>query len=238
MKDGKYETITEIFDDKSIRAIGIIGNVNEAKSNLIYHCIKTLLGKFNDKIYSYGLHMDVNGVTKINMVEELESISNSFIFIDEYASLFSLSNRRQVEKFEITMRSIFQHKFNNTVIICGTPHNFNKFLSGLLQILIFKQCRLEDFIQRSSPQQAVASFSPAGLHFVEKGSAILKVPKHVALIYNVAKSDSKWSEVIIPHEIEYDSKLLLCQDIRIPKTTTLKQDKVANKLSNKLSNKL
>jgi hypothetical protein len=215
MRNGKYETVMEVFDDKSIRAIGIIGDINQAKSNLIYHCMKEYGKTFVDKVYSYGLHMDVKNVTKINMVEELEGISNSVIFIDEYASLFSLSNRKQVEKFEATMRTIFQHKFNNTVIICGLPHNFNKFLSGLLQVLIFKQCRLEDFIQRSSPQQAVTAFSPAGLHHVEKGSAILKMPKDYALIYDVTKSDSKWSEVNVPYEKEFDSKTLLCQDIRV-----------------------
>lgn len=217
MKNNKYEKVTEIFDDKSIRAIGIIADINQGKSNVIYHCIKEIHRKYEDKIYSYGLHLDIDGVTKINMIEELEGISNSFIFIDEYTSLFSVKNARQKEKFEATMRTIFHHTSNNTVIICGLPHNFDKFLSGLLQVLVFKQCRLEDFIQRSSPQQAVSSFSPAGLHFASKGSAILKMPKNIALIYEVANPASKWSEVEIPYEKDCDTKALFCANIRVPR---------------------
>ena len=217
MNNGKYENLLEIFGDKSIRAIGVIADINQGKSNTIYHCIDEMARAYEDKIYSYGLHMDVPGVTKINSVEELEGISNSTVFLDEILSLFRLSNQRQKEKFEATMRTIFQHKFNNTVVICGVPHNFNKFLSEILQVLIFKQCRLEDFVQRSSPQQAVTAFSPAGLHHVEKGSAILKIPKDWALIYDVTKSDSKWSEVQIPYMAQYDSKALFCAEIRRPK---------------------
>jgi hypothetical protein len=226
MRNGKYENVLEIFEDKSIRAVGIIADINQGKSNTVYHCIDALRQTYEDKIYSYGLHMDVESVTKINMVEELEGISDSIIFIDEYASLFSLSNRRQVEKFEATMRTIFQHKFNNTVVICGLPHNFNKFLSGLLQILVFKQCRLEDFIQRSSPQQAVAAFSPAGLHHIEKGSAILKIPKDWALIYDVTKPDSKWSEVQIPYLANFDSKALFSAEIRRPRTDLIDESRL------------
>jgi len=230
MKNNKYETVTEIFEDKSVRAIGIIADVNQGKSNTIYHSIKELHRKYEDKIYSYGLHLDIDGVTKINMIEELEGISNSFIFIDEYQSLFSVKNARQREKFEASMRTIFQHKWNNTVVICGLPHNFDKFLSGILQVLVFKQCRLEDFIQRSSAQQAVASFSPEGLHLVSKGSTILKMPKNVALIYDVAKPTAKWSEVEVPYEKDCDTKALYSAETRVPRSE-ITDEKINARLS-------
>jgi hypothetical protein len=216
MKNDKYESVLEIFKNKKIRAIGIIGDVDQAKSNVIYHCIKNLHEKYQDKIYSYGLHLDIDGTTKINSIADMEAISDSIIFIDEFPNLFSLNNRRQLDRFENTMRQVFHHTSNNTVVICGLPHNFNKFLSGLIQIIILKQCTLEDFIQRSSPQQAIASFSPAGLHYTTKGSELLKMPKNVAIVYN-RTATTKWSEVQVPYEKEFDSKDLFCKEIRVPK---------------------
>lgn len=210
-----YKELADIFSP-DVRAIGIIADVDQGKSNVIYHCIKALQARYDVSIYSYGLHMDVKGMLKINSINELESIRNSVIFLDEFASLFSLNNARQKEKFEKSMRMIFQHTANNIVVICGLPHNFTKFLAGLLQIIIFKQCTLEDFIQRSSPQQAVASFSPAGLHHVSKGSEMLTMPKNIALIYDRI-AVKKWTEVKVPYESETDSKALYNQVILKPK---------------------
>lgn len=228
----KIESVEEIFNDTTIRAIGIIADVNQGKSNTIYHCIKALQNKYKVNIYSYGLHMDVAGMYKINSINELESIHDSVIFIDEFPSLFSMNNARQKEKFEESMRKVFQHTSNNIVIICGLPHNFTKFLAGLLQVIVFKQCTIEDFIQRSSPQQAVSSFKPQGMHYVGKGSEMLTMPKNIALVYN--KMDTpRWTEVEIPHEKEFDSKEIYCKPILRP----LMVDKITNKLNNKVGNK-
>lgn len=220
----RINSVEELFSDPSIRAIGIIADVNQGKSNLIYHCIKTLKAKYNVNIYSYGLHMDIEGMYKINSINELESIHDSVIFIDEFPTLFSLNNHRQKEKFEESMRKVFQHTSNNCVVICGLPHSFTKFLAGLLQIIVFKQSTIEDFIQRSSPQQAIAAFRPQGLHYVGKGSEMLTMPKNIALVYDKMNTP-KWTEIEIPHEKEYDSKELYCKPILNPRTPT----KIKNK---------
>jgi len=211
----KIENVEEIFDDPTIRAIGIIADVNQGKSNVIYHCIKALKAKYKVNIYSYGLHMDIEGMMKINSINELESIHDSIVFLDEFPSLFSLNNARQKEKFEESMRKVFQHTSNNVVVICGLPHCFTKFLAGLLQIVVFKQCTIEDFIQRSSPQQAIGSFRPQGLHYVGKGSEMLTMPKNIALVYDKMNTP-KWTEVIVPHEKEFDTKELFCKPILNP----------------------
>lgn len=209
----KYNYVEEIFDDPSIRAIGVIADVNQGKSNVIYHCITQLTNKYEDSIWSYGLHLDIPGMLKINSINEMEQVRDSLIFIDEFPTLFRLSNRRQVEKFEETMRKVFHHTSNNTVVIAGLPHNFNKFLSALLQVVVFKACTLDDFIQRSPVQQAVASFSPSGMKRVDKGSTMLDMPRDVALIYNRTRTP-RWSEVTVPYHPEFDSKALLCNPIR------------------------
>lgn len=196
----KITSVEDIFSDPSIRAIGIIADPNSGKSNTIYHCIKALQANYTAKMYAYGLRVMFEGVQRINSIEELEKITNSVIFLDEFPSLFSLSNRRQTEKFEESMRKIYHS--NNIVVICGLPHNFNKFLSSLLNAIIFKQCTLVDFIQRSPAERIIASFSPATGSHIQKGSRMLTMPKDTALIYD---GDHYW-DVDVPYVEEGDAK--------------------------------
>lgn len=196
----KITSVEELFNDPSIRAIGLISDPNQGKSNTIYHCIKAIQAKYNATIYAYGLRVMFDGVQRINSIEELERITNSVIFLDEFPSLFSLNNRRQVEKFEESMRKIYHS--NNIVVICGLPHNFTKFLSGLLNAIIFKQSTLVDFIQRSPAERIIASFSPAIGSSIQKGSRMLTMPKDVALIYD---GEHYW-DVDVPYIEEGDAK--------------------------------
>jgi hypothetical protein len=194
-------TIEELFTDESIRAVGLIADPNQGKSNTIYHVIKALQKKYTAKMYAYGLRVMFDGVQRINSIEELECITNSVIFLDEFPSLFSLNNRRQKEKFEESMRKIYHS--NNIVLICGLPHNFDKFLSGLLNSIIFKQCTLVDFIQRSPSERIIASFSPAMGSRIQKGSRMLTMPKDVALVFD---GQHYW-DVDVPYVKEGDTKL-------------------------------
>jgi hypothetical protein len=196
----KITSVEDIFSDPSIRAIGLISDPNQGKSNTIYHMIKALQAKYDAKMYAYGLRVMFEGIQRINSIEELESISNSVIFLDEFPSLFSLSNRRQKEKFEESMRKIYHS--NNIVVICGLPHNFDKFLSGLLNCIIFKQATLVDFIQRSPAERIIASFSPAIGSMIQKGSRMLTMPKDVALVFD----GSHYWDVDVPYVQEGDAK--------------------------------
>lgn len=194
------KSVEDLFSDPSIRAIGIIADPNTGKSNTIYHCIKALQARYNAQMYAYGLRVMFDGVQRINSIEELEKITNAVIFLDEFPSLFSLSNHRQLEKFEESIRKVYHS--NNIVVICGLPHNFNKFLSSVLNAIIFKQCTLTDFIQRSPAERVIMSFSPAIGSAIQKGSRMLTMPKDVALIFD---GDHYW-DVDVPYIEEGDSK--------------------------------
>lgn len=194
-------SINELFTDPSIRAIGLIGDPNNGKSNVIYHCIQALQANYETKMYAYGLRIMFPGVQRINSIEELESITNSVIFLDEFPSLFSLNNARQREKFEESIRKIYHS--NNIIIICGLPHNFTKFLSGILNAIIFKQSTLVDFIQRSPAERIIHSYSSSGGSLVQKGSRMLTMPKDVALVWD----GSHYYEVTVPYVKDGDSKL-------------------------------
>ncbi len=191
--------ITDLFKDPSIRAVGVIADPNQGKSNAIYHCINAL--KYRAQIYQYGLKVWMPDVQAINSIEELEKITNSVVFIDEFPTMFRLSNRRQVEHFEESMRKIYHS--NNIMVICGLPHNFNKFLSGLLNAIIFKQCTLVDFIQRSPAERIINSYSSAGGSQVQKGSRVVTMPQGVALVWD----GKHYYEVDVPYIEGCDTKL-------------------------------
>jgi hypothetical protein len=200
MKENRIQNVQDIFNDPSIRVIGIAADPNQGKSNLIYHLIEVFKTKYqNVKMYSYGLRVQVEGVRDIHTIYELENINNSVIFVDEFFDMMNMGNRKQAERAEKTLRTIYHS--NNIMILCGLPRNYNKFVSGMLQACIFKQSTLEDFIQRSTLQQCMMAYS--GGFQVTKGQYLLKMPKNVALVWMGGKH---FDEVEIPYEEYGDTK--------------------------------
>jgi len=204
LSDGKFRCLMDILEKPDIRSIGVLADVHQGKTNLIQRAIKEIGDKYEAKMYSFGLPTYNAGVTKINSIEELEKINQAWIFIDEFPSLFSLSNRRQVEMFERSMSLVFQASVNNRILICGHPHSFNKFLGSLLQVMIFKQITLSDLVQRSPTQRVIASYSSDMGSIVKKGSRVLAMPKNVALVYDTVTGH--YSEVPIEYNKETDTK--------------------------------
>ena len=82
--------IRNVFDGPKI--IAVVGDVNSAKSNLLYWFLDELkkIGTFN--LYTYGLRSKIKDAVKIYSVDELERIRDSIIFIDELMSLWDLDN--------------------------------------------------------------------------------------------------------------------------------------------------
>lgn len=196
----RIKELDDIFKDPSIRVVGIIGDPNQAKSNTIYHLINVLKHKYDGvNIYAYGLRSKVEGVQDIHVVAELETIRDSVIFIDEFYDFLRMSNRKSAEKAEACLRTIYHQ--NNIIILSGLPHNFNKFVSGLLQAVIYKQCLLEDFVQRSSVQQFISAYS--GGFEVHKASEVLSMPKNIGLVW--IKGEHEY-EVDIPYIEAGDTK--------------------------------
>jgi hypothetical protein len=174
----KIESVVDLFQDKSVRVIGICADPNAGKSNLIYDTIQKLQERYDAKIYTYGLRAYVPGTQVIYSVEELEKIHNSIIFIDEFYSLFELTNRKKTEQVEKSLRLIY-HK-NNIMVLCGLPHNFNKFISGMLNAIVFKACTLVDFINRSYVQRVAFSYKNDAI----MGQSTMSIPKDEAVIFD------------------------------------------------------
>lgn len=184
--------IENLFEKPGV--IGLIGDVNTAKSNLLYHIITILSKKNKFNLFSYGLRSEVFG-TKIHSVEELEKITNSVVVIDEVMTLWDLNNRMAKRQIENTLRLIFHN--NNVLIICGVPDNFRKFIAGKLDYVIFKQVTIADFVNGCRVKRVLTNYKGN-----ELGSNVLNLPKNEALVFD----GSHYSKINVPYYPKYDSK--------------------------------
>ena len=183
--------IEDLF--KKPRILGIIGDANSGKSNLIYNLVSKSREKHNFKLYTYGLKYDI-GDTKIYSVEELESIRNSVIIVDEFFSLFDLEDRKKRNMIERTLRLIFHN--NNVLLICGLPENFKKFISNKLNMIFFMKCALGDFINGSRVKSICLSYRGD-----ELGSSVLNLRQSESILFN-----GSFTKLNIPYLKRYDSK--------------------------------
>ena len=180
---------------KAPKLIGLVGDANEGKSNVIYWTIKALREEYKFKLFSYGLRVNIVGEQKIYSVEQLEIIHNSIIIIDEFASMFDIDDRKEKKQIEQTLRLIFHN--NNVVMLCGVPENYKKFIASKLDAVIYKRCALGDFINGSRIKKV--AFNYRGY---ELGAAVLNVEKEKAIVYD----GQFYHKVSVPLVPEGDTK--------------------------------
>lgn len=188
-----HDKITDLF--ASPKLVGMIGDANTGKSNLLYFIIKALRAKHNFDLYSYGLRVNIVGEQKIFSVEQLEVIHDSVIIIDEFASMFDIDNRKEKKQIEQTLRLIFHN--NNVVLMCGLPENFKKFIASKLDAMIYKRCALSDFINGSRVKAVAMNYRG-----YELGAAVLNLEADRAIVYD----GTHYHKVEVPYLPESDTK--------------------------------
>lgn len=188
----EQEKLIDLF--KTPKLIGLVGDANEAKSNLLYFAIQTMQGKYNFKLYSYGLRVSL-GEQKIYSVEELEVIHDAVIIIDEFASMFDVDDRKEKRQIEQTLRLIFHN--NNVVLLSGLPENYKKFIASKLDAIVYKRCALKDAINGSRVKQVMYNYRGA-----ELGAAMLNVEKNKAILYD----GTHYTTVEVPYVESLDTK--------------------------------
>lgn len=188
----EQDRLLELF--KTPKLIGLVGDANEAKSNLLYWTIKALKERYNFRLYSYGLRADLQE-QKIYSVEELEVIHDAIIIIDEFASLFDVDDRKEKRQIEQTLRLIFHN--NNVVLFSGLPENYKKFIASKLDAILYKRCALKDAINGSRVKQVMYNYRGA-----ELGAAMLNVEKNKVIMYD----GTHYVNVEVPYMEDHDTK--------------------------------
>lgn len=185
--------IKELFKEPKI--IGIVGNVNEGKSNLIYFILNELnkIGSFN--LYAYGLRNNLKQANNIYSVKELEQIKDSVIVIDEMTTLWDLEDRKKRKQIENTLRLINHN--NNIVLLSGVPENFKKFISSKIDIFLFKKVLFSDFINGSRAKNIVLDYKGN-----ERGTEVLNLNVNEVLIYD----GNHYDKVGVSYMKEFDTK--------------------------------
>jgi len=191
-----YNSTKKVLDLMSKPCIiGVVADVNQGKSMLLYQLIEEAKKEHKFNLYYYGLRKDLSLGTRIYSVEELENIRNSVVIIDELSSLFNLDDRKVKSSTENTLRLINHN--NNIVILCGVPENFKKFISAKVDYYLFKKCTIADFINGSRVKNVVNSYRGE-----EKGSAVLNISIGEALLYD----GKHYSRIITKYNPSYDTK--------------------------------
>jgi len=194
--------IPRLFDSPKI--IGACADVGMGKSNMIYamlHYLQTTYKFTNKNLFTYALPISV-GQQMIFSVEELELIENSVIFLDEFYLFLNLDDRKRVKQLAETMQRI-QHA-NNVLVLCGLPHNFNKFVSSQCAVKIYKQTTIKNLINGSPMKDVIAAYNGA-----EKGSTVLRLQHNQALIYGLlgeGTGNAHYTLTNIPYMKEFDVK--------------------------------
>lgn len=185
--------LKEVFNKPKI--IAVVGDVNEAKSNLLYYLLEGIKVYGEFKLYTYGLRSKIKGAVRIYSVKELEEIKDSIIILDELMSLWDLDNRMAKKLIENTLRLI--HHNNNILIICALPENLKKFICGKVNEWFYKKCTLSDFINGSRAKRVCEEYKG-----VELGSSVLTMEKGEALYFN----GKHYFKIDVPYLKKFDSK--------------------------------
>jgi len=184
--------VIKLLDKPKI--IGVCADVNAGKSMLLYNIIEDLKD-YKYTLYTYGLRLEVPNATQVYSVAELESIKNSIIVIDELSSLFDLDNRKVKKQIENTLRLINHN--NNILILCGVPENFKKFISGKIDIMIYKKTTIADLINGCRVKNMLMNYKG-----MERGTEILNLDIDRALVFD----GTHYTKFKVKYYEKYDSK--------------------------------
>lgn len=188
-----HKKLLNLFD--SPKLIGIVGDANSGKTNLIVWILESLMKSNTFDLYTFGLRVNIVNEKKLHSVEQLESITNSLIVVDEFPTMIDIENRKQKKEIESTLRLIFHN--NNILVLCSVPESYKKFVASKLDAVIFKKCALGDLINGSRVKTLATNYSG-----YEKGAAVLNVPNNMALLYD----GSFYYKVQIPYIKSGDTK--------------------------------
>jgi hypothetical protein len=133
------------------KVVGIVGAVSSGKTTALIDMINSVQ-KYNTNVVAYFFHEEyhrtVSGVNQwIRSPEELIDVHDSFIFIDEFKTLFNLEDRHNRKIVEQVFAMLLHN--NNIVVLCGLPDYYNQFMSKLVRCWALKSLKFSECINGS-----------------------------------------------------------------------------------------
>jgi ABC-type cobalamin/Fe3+-siderophores transport system ATPase subunit len=199
--------IKQILQNK---VVGIVGSKNSGKTTALIHFID-YCQQFQAQKVAYFFHQEykdtISGVDLfINDVEELLDVRNSFIFIDEFKTLFNLDDRHQRKTIEQIFAMLVHN--NNVIVLCGLPDYYNHFMSKLINIWVLKTLKFSECVNGSDLKKYATRQSGdfnggVGLNIpIEK---VLVKGQYINIPYN-KKSDKKVENIDLFAKIKRNKK--------------------------------
>lgn len=142
--------------------VGIVGTENSGKTNLLWSMIEHCK-RYDTDIWCYFYHTEYKrradkNIKLIRNLEDLESIRESFIFLDEFAELFGNGdNRHGNRRIERTLNLL--HQNGNVIVFCGVPRYYRDLIASRVHKWLIKSIKFKNIVQRSALDQYVKSLS-------------------------------------------------------------------------------
>lgn len=125
------------IDLDKVRTIAILGDRETGKTNLLFFLAKNYKGDKNVVLYAYPRS---HGYQRIYSLEDLSSIKNSVVFMDELQRHLPLYQKRMNEQF-LELLGVLAHNNNVLVFNTGMSHFITKALDGFLDCFIYTRIR-------------------------------------------------------------------------------------------------
>jgi len=192
---------------KKYRSVGLVGNIGEGKSSLgIAELID--LKKNNPKVPVYVLGVEPslypilqkNGIIILSSKDDVLDlkISNSVIYIDEFADLFSTQTRdKELEKLKKFFNRI-DHLNDFLLISTGQTGFWNKFMNSLVRAFLVKKIELDELVNGTILKRKVMAITE------NTNEYRLDIPKDT---FYVVTNDDLVKKMNFKYEENYDSKI-------------------------------
>ena len=145
--------LSTILKDNSV--VGVAGNRNTAKTSLVLNSLINLKNKYKDlNVYALGINTELQETLNKHKIYMLNStmdildlkITNSVIYIDEFALLFSTQNKnKQLDKL---MRFFDRIEHQNCKLIISTAREgfYNKFMCSRINAFLVKEIEYDALV--------------------------------------------------------------------------------------------
>jgi hypothetical protein len=218
---------------KKYRSIGVVGNINTAKSSLVLNHLLDIKEEIDIPVYVLGAeknlheHLESKGINILHSTDDVldMKIKNSVIYIDEFADIFDV---QMASKQTTRIKRFFNRiaHLNNYIVISSAEVNFwNKFMCSLVRAHLVKTIEYVNLVRGTHIRTKI-------MNIAENTSEYrLDIPVNT---YYVITDDDVVEKLTFDYNPDLDSKKdmvnpFLKLDSKLESYVELKNDEVLSK---------